>query len=320
VAGGFCLHGLKIGPPRGRLFRHSLSVAFLEFHGATITSGAALLACRELDDALGLTQMVTACLQESRGGRSVQHQLVPLLRQSVYSRLAGYEDTNDAVRLARDPAIQIIAGRRALARQAASTNTVSRFETEVLVTEENLKGLERLNATRGNSAKQLRRQLSPNSMYAGVDGIVVFDDNLGILQGRARGDGMDLDTVMLADFANADADGKLNVMGVFNIIRADGFPVRHAVMYVVTIVSASMAEVGSIKKIGIKLIDEDAKLTLLDFSRDVTVEQRPSGKRYRLNGVLRVNDIVFPQAGTYQISVLIDGQERGTVPIYLEQN
>ena len=72
----------------------------LEFHGSTITPDAGLLACRELDDALGLTETATACLQESRRGRNVQHQLVALVRQSVYSRLAGYEDTNHAERLA----------------------------------------------------------------------------------------------------------------------------------------------------------------------------------------------------------------------------
>ena len=57
----------------------------LEFRGATITSDAGLLACRELDDALGLTETANECLQESRGGRNVQHRLVGLLRQSVYS-------------------------------------------------------------------------------------------------------------------------------------------------------------------------------------------------------------------------------------------
>jgi hypothetical protein len=118
----------------------------LEFHGARITSDAGLLACRELDEVLELTEMAPIYLQETRGGRNVQHEMVPLLRQSVYSRLAGYEDTNDAVRLARDPAMQAVVGRRALDKQAASTNTLSRFETEVLVTEENLRGLRQLNA------------------------------------------------------------------------------------------------------------------------------------------------------------------------------
>ena len=118
----------------------------LEFHGARITSDAGLLAFRELDEALGLTEMASTCLQDTRGGRNVQHELVSLLRQSVYSRLAGYEDTNDAVRLAIDPAMQAVVGGRAMEKQAASTNTLSRFETEVLVSGENLRCLEQLNS------------------------------------------------------------------------------------------------------------------------------------------------------------------------------
>ena len=120
----------------------------LEFRGATITSDAGLLACRELDDALGLTETANECLQESRGGRNVQHRLVGLLRQSVYSRLAGYEDTNDAERLAQDPTMRVVVGRRGgPERPAASTNTMSRFETEVLTQDGNVEGLGRVNAT-----------------------------------------------------------------------------------------------------------------------------------------------------------------------------
>jgi hypothetical protein len=118
----------------------------LEFHGARITSDGGLLACRELDGVLQLTEAAPTYLRETRGGRNVQHEFVPLLRQSVYSRLAGYEDTNDALRLARDPAMQAVVGHRALEKQAASSNTLSRFETEMLTTEENQRGLEQLNA------------------------------------------------------------------------------------------------------------------------------------------------------------------------------
>ena len=74
----------------------------LEFHGSTITSDAGLLACRELDDALGLTETATACLQESRGGRNVQHQLVALLRQSAVAR-AGHDAGRAGVAPGRAP-------------------------------------------------------------------------------------------------------------------------------------------------------------------------------------------------------------------------
>ena len=59
----------------------------LEFRGATITSDAGLLACRELDDALGLTETAEECLQESRGGRNVQHRLVGLLSFKIINVL-----------------------------------------------------------------------------------------------------------------------------------------------------------------------------------------------------------------------------------------
>ena len=118
----------------------------LEFHGTTITSDAGLLACRELDDVMGLTETASECLQDTRGGRNVQHQLVSLLRQSVYNRLAGYEDTNDAERLADDPAMRAVVGGRSIDRPAASQSAMSRFETEVLTQDGNVEGLDRLNA------------------------------------------------------------------------------------------------------------------------------------------------------------------------------
>ena len=94
----------------------------LEFRGASITSDAGLLACRELDDALGLTDPAADFLKESRTGNNIRHRLIPLLRQSVYSRLAGYEDTNDAERLAQDPAMRVVVGWKGSEKKGASTS------------------------------------------------------------------------------------------------------------------------------------------------------------------------------------------------------
>ena len=123
-----------------------LRVAFdrrikLEFHGARITSDGGLLAYRELDDTFGLTTMAALRLAEGRRGKNIRHRLLGLLRQAVYGRLAGYEDVNDAERLARDPAMRAIVGREGLDRPAASTSQMGRLETEWLATEANLSAL-----------------------------------------------------------------------------------------------------------------------------------------------------------------------------------
>jgi hypothetical protein len=110
-----------------------------------VTSDAGLLLPRELDEYPGLCDLIDRHLSDPRTGRNSQFPLPDLVRQSLYSRLARYEDTNDAERLAEDPTFRMLASRERREASVALTSTLHWFETEVLMEERNSQGLARLN-------------------------------------------------------------------------------------------------------------------------------------------------------------------------------
>src|SRR5450756_97818 len=141
-SGGVNRMGESEKPPFQLSFNRFLRVAF---QGSRVTSDGGLILVRELDERLGFGDLMARHLTDSRRGKNTQLPMADLLRQSVYSRLAGYEDMNDAERLSPDPTFRLIGSEKIWERGAALTSRLQTFETEMLAEEGNFAGLARLN-------------------------------------------------------------------------------------------------------------------------------------------------------------------------------
>ena len=116
----------------------------IEFQGSRVTSDGGLVLVRELDERLGFSDLIAQHVIDPRG-KNTQFPLADLVRQSIYRRLAGYEDVNDAERLSHDPTFRLIGSEQLWERGAALTSRVHSFETELLTQDENLTGLATIN-------------------------------------------------------------------------------------------------------------------------------------------------------------------------------
>src|ERR1035441_2564895 len=75
------------------------------------------------------TSALAACLKDDRQPGKVQHELRELITQRVMAIALGYEDANDAARLAGDPIHKLLVGRDPVGGEdLASQPTLSRFE------------------------------------------------------------------------------------------------------------------------------------------------------------------------------------------------
>jgi hypothetical protein len=135
-----------VGDKQDQPFQLSFNASLkVDFQGSRITSDGGLVLVRELDERLGFGELIAQHLTDSRRGKNTQLPLADLLRQSVYSRIAGYEDVNDAERPSQDPTFRLIGSEKIWERGAALTSRLQSFETDLLTQEKNLAGLAAIN-------------------------------------------------------------------------------------------------------------------------------------------------------------------------------
>ena len=130
---------------------------------------------------------------------------------------------------------------------------------------------------------------------------------------------MELDVLLMADYANVAEGGKLNVMGIFSRVMSGAFPARHPEMVLIMQFSANPAEYNTTKKLTVRCLDEDGHKEIITWSRDIPIPEG-QGRNITLNQMLKLHDVVFPKAGTYRFYVLVNEDAKGDIPLEVIQS
>ena len=124
--------------------------------------------------------------------------------------------------------------------------------------------------------------------------------------------------LMLADYANVTVDGRVNVLGIFNQIRAIQFPAAHAAMVLVAKVTLDFGERAVTRPVQIRLLDESGK-PLIDIDGELEFKTNDSGMPPEMNIILPMVNVVFPSPGIYNFVLLVNEVKEASVPVQVIQ-
>lgn len=125
---------------------------------------------------------------------------------------------------------------------------------------------------------------------------------------------MDVSLAVLADFASITKEGKLNILGIFDIVYTNTLPARHPKIHLILKLDANIEETKMDKKITIKLMDPDGK-TLMEVGGDFTIGEVKPGELFTVNSILTLQNINFEQEGHHDFHILIGEELKRTVPL-----
>ena len=120
---------------------------------------------------------------------------------------------------------------------------------------------------------------------------------------------------LIADAANTDAAGKLNVLGLFDTIFASSFPARHPALTLVLRFECNASEFGKVKEMTIGLHTADGE-KLFEIQGNMAIPT-PKSPLYHAQVIFELKDLVFPKEGDYAFYINIGGETKATLPIHL---
>ncbi|HEX7587177.1 MAG TPA: hypothetical protein VF478_02585 [Anaerolineae bacterium] len=123
---------------------------------------------------------------------------------------------------------------------------------------------------------------------------------------------------VLADCANVTADGKLNIMGVFNVIKAQQVPVAHSQMQLVLCLVPDPWEMNTTVPLEIQLVDADGRV-LFGVKGEVAFGAAADGEQTTTNYLLGLNNTVFDRFGSFDFKILVNDEPFSSIPLIVQQ-
>jgi hypothetical protein len=127
---------------------------------------------------------------------------------------------------------------------------------------------------------------------------------------------MQVKLALLADYANVTAEGKLNILGIFDRISVNEIPAVHPQMHLILRLEAHPAERNRAHNVEIRLYDPDGQ-TVFEVKGDV-VPQGVTGETIATNQILTLNNLQLSKSGGYNFVVFINNDLKSEVPLGVE--
>jgi hypothetical protein len=124
--------------------------------------------------------------------------------------------------------------------------------------------------------------------------------------------------MLLADYANVTNNGKMNVMGIFSQILAKSFPCKHHSMVLIAQVGLDIGERAVPRPIAFRLMPPEGA-PLVEITGELNFRQNEDGHIEDANIIISLNDIVFPEAGDYEIRFYIHEETKHSLSIKVIQ-
>ena len=126
---------------------------------------------------------------------------------------------------------------------------------------------------------------------------------------------MEVPILLLADYANVDAAGKLNILGAFNRIFFKKLPGKHQLMYLVMRIVAGLGEFDQERVLKVILFDEDGGTVWGTPEVSFIIKPPPGGGSGQFDPIIGIQDMEFKKPGRYEFRVFINGESKGFIPV-----